>query len=79
MKKRCLKKGHRERRRVFQIYRKPIESFRSVAELCDRKELYCGRCKEILDRQDTFITDYQGITLSREDARLLDSQGWIEA
>jgi len=79
VKKRCLRKGHREKQRTFKIYRQPIESFRSVAELCERKELYCSRCGEILDRQDTYITNYQGITLSQKRALLLDSQGWVEA
>lgn len=79
MKKRCLKKGHRERQRIFKIYRKPTECVRCVAELCERKELYCGRCGEILDRLDAYIYSYQSITLSLKDSLLLDSQGWIEA
>ena len=78
MKRRCLKKGHRERERTFEIYKQPSEGFRCVADLCDRTEKYCSRCGEVFLVSDVVITSYNGITLPLDMARPLNSKGWVK-
>ncbi len=76
MKKRCVKKGHREKERAFRILCKSSE-FRCVATLYERTEKYCARCGEVFKKHDRFIMSYQGITLPRTQYEQLYTQGWV--
>jgi len=76
MNKRCIKKGHREKERTFQIYRQG-SNYRVVAEKCNRTEIYCARCGEVLKTQDEFIMSFQGITLPSDKFEQLDTAGWV--
>ena len=81
--RRCQKSGHKKKERVFRIYRNPayspLSSFRVVAELCDRKEVYCGRCGKVFDQSDEVVDSYTGIKWPSEMYEHFQKHGWVKA
>ena len=79
MNKRCERKGHKEQTKTFQIFKKPDFYWNGVAELHDRTEKYCSRCKEVFSTTDEFITRYDETSWPTEMYLIFEKQGWVKA